>query len=86
MDKELELTKAYVESKSNPYLLQVPDMHELGPLWKIQDGRVARTQLRSNGTVDYPWHAWLSRQFGDHALPVKPPLEENQQKYDLWLA
>ncbi|KAI6025448.1 hypothetical protein EDC04DRAFT_240280 [Pisolithus marmoratus] len=84
VDKELELTKAYVESKSK--LLIVPSMYEHGPLWKIQDGHVARPQLRSNGTADYPWHAWLSSEFGDHALPIKPPLEENQQRYDLWLA
>lgn len=84
VDKELELTKEYIESRST--LLVVPDMHEHGPLWKIQQGSIARPQLNPNATADYPWHAWLSSRVGDFLLPIVPPLPEEQQRYDLWLA
>ncbi|KIJ62442.1 hypothetical protein HYDPIDRAFT_169112 [Hydnomerulius pinastri MD-312] len=84
LDMEKELTKDYVESKST--LLPVPDMHEHGPLWKIQAGYANRPQLNSNGTAAYPWHAWLSSEFGQSPLPIVPPLGPDVQKYDVWLA
>lgn len=61
-------------------------MHEHGPLWKIQPGSAARPQLRPNDTADYPWHAWLASKFGDFKLPIVPPLSEDKQKYDVWMA
>ncbi|KZV78152.1 hypothetical protein EXIGLDRAFT_847778 [Exidia glandulosa HHB12029] len=79
-----ELTKEYVEDNST--LIVVPDLHEHGPLWKIQEGTKATPKLLSNGAVDYPWHAWLASQFGDHLLPIKPPLGTDKQKFDVWLA
>ncbi|KAF5346222.1 hypothetical protein D9758_014383 [Tetrapyrgos nigripes] len=84
IDTDAELTKEYVEKNST--LLVVPDMHEHGPLWKIQQGNQAKPKLRPNGTVDYPWHAWLASQFGDRKLPIIPPLPANEQKYDVWMA
>jgi len=84
IDTSAELTKKYVENNSE--LLVVPDMHEHGPLWKIQPGTKATPQLRPNDTADYPWHAWLASKFGEYELPIKPPLDEDKQRYDLWLA
>ena len=83
IDKHAELTKSYVEMNST--LLVVPDMHEHGPLWKVQSGSQAKPQLRPNDTVDYPWHAWLASHFG-LVLAYTPPLPPNQQKYDVWMA
>lgn len=84
IDTEAELTKNYVEKNST--LLVVPSMYEHGPLWKIQPGTNATPKFRENGTVDYPWHAWLASGFGDHTLPIQPPLPEDIQRYDLWMA
>jgi hypothetical protein len=84
IDPEAELTKEYVEENST--LLIVPSMYEHGPLWKVQPGTEATPKLRENDTADYPWHAWLARKFGDYKLPIKPPLGENVQRYDLWMA
>jgi hypothetical protein len=61
-------------------------MHEHGPLWKVQPGTQATPKLRANDTADYPWHAWLASKFGDYELPIDPPLEEDVQRFDLWLA
>jgi aldos-2-ulose dehydratase len=61
-------------------------MEEHGPLWKTQPGSDARPIMRSNGTVDYPWHAWLASKFGDYKLPMDSPLPPSEQKYDVWLA
>ncbi|KAL6304158.1 hypothetical protein BKA93DRAFT_785315 [Sparassis latifolia] len=79
-----ELTKEYVEKNST--LLVVPSMYEHGPLWKIQPGTQATPKLRPNDTVDYPWHAWLASNFGEQKLPIKPPLDEKRQRFDLWMA
>ncbi|KAK7055209.1 hypothetical protein R3P38DRAFT_2760456 [Favolaschia claudopus] len=84
IDTDKELTKEYVEANST--LLLLADMHEHGPLWKIQSGNEAKPVLRPNGTVDYPWHAWLAGQFGERQLPILPPLPANEQKYDVWMA
>lgn len=84
IDTKAELTKDYVEKNST--LLAVPSMYEHGPLWKIQPGTKATPKLRENGTVDYPWHAWLASRFGEYKLPIVPPLKEGTQKFDLWLA
>lgn len=84
IDTDLELTKDYVEKNST--LLVVKSHHEHGPLWKIQPGTKATPKLRENGTVDYPWHAWLASRFGEYKLPIKPPLDSNTQKFDVWLA
>ncbi|KAI0314587.1 hypothetical protein OF83DRAFT_1174605, partial [Amylostereum chailletii] len=84
IDTAKELTKEYVENNST--LLVVPDMHEHGPLWKIQPGTAATPQIRPNDTVDYPWHAWLASQFGDYTLPIEPPLDQSEQKFDVWMA
>ncbi|KAG7098218.1 Aldos-2-ulose dehydratase [Marasmius oreades] len=55
-------------------LVVVPDLHEHGPLWRIdKDGYPL---LRMNDTVDYPWHAWL-------AGNGKPG---QKQAYDVWVA
>lgn len=84
IDTEAELTKTYVEENST--LIVVPSMYEHGPLWKIQPGTEATPKLRDNDTADYPWHAWLASRFGDYKLPIKPPLGENEQRFDLWMA
>jgi len=52
----------------------VGDMSEHGPLWRtVRDGIPER---RINGTVDYPWHAWLAGEGRPGA----------QQSYDVWAA
>lgn len=84
IDTDLELTKDYVEKNST--LLVVPSFYEHGPLWKIQPGTQATPKLRENGTVDYPWHAWLASRFGEYKLPIKPPLDSKTQRFDVWLA
>ncbi|THV03946.1 hypothetical protein K435DRAFT_835549 [Dendrothele bispora CBS 962.96] len=84
IDTGLELTKEYVEKNST--LIVVKDLHEHGPLWKIMPGKQTMPKLRNNGTVDYPWHAWLASQFGHYKLPIVPPLDESKQKYDIWMA
>ncbi|KAK1231003.1 hypothetical protein PQX77_005890 [Marasmius sp. AFHP31] len=84
IDKEAELTKDYVEENST--LLVVPDLHEHGPLWKVQEGWEARPKIRDNDTVDYPWHAWLASRFGEWKLPMENPLSDNEQKFDVWMA
>lgn len=85
IDVEAELTLEYVEKNSE--LLVVPDMYEHGPLWKVQEGHQAQPEFRpTNGTVDYPWHAWLSSRFGQWPLPMPQPLPPNEQKYDVWMA
>ncbi|KAG6902174.1 hypothetical protein C0995_003456 [Termitomyces sp. Mi166 len=84
IDPAAELTRTYVETNST--LLVVPDMHEHGPLWKIQAGSQARPVIRPDDTVDYPWHAWLASRFGDWTLPIVPALPSDQQKYDVWMA
>lgn len=61
-------------------------MYEHGPLWKIKQGTEATPLIRPNDTVDYPWHAWLASEFGDHKLPIQPPLKPSEQKYDVWMA
>ncbi|KAJ3982175.1 hypothetical protein F5890DRAFT_408747 [Lentinula detonsa] len=51
----------------------VPDMYEHGPLWRTRkDGLPS---LRDNGTVDYPWHAWIAG--GKSSSP---------QAFDVWVA
>ncbi|KAF9457213.1 hypothetical protein BDZ94DRAFT_1176031 [Collybia nuda] len=84
IDPALELTREYVENNST--LLVVPSMHEHGPLWKVQPGSEARPQLRPNDTADYPWHAWLAGAFGEFEIPIKPPLGEERQRFDVWMA
>jgi len=84
IDTDAELTKEYVEKNST--LIVVPSMHEHGPLWKVKPGTQATPKLRENGTVDYPWHAWLASRFGEYKLPIVPPLDQHTQKFDLWLA
>jgi hypothetical protein len=84
IDVKKELTKEYVEKNST--LIVVPDMAEHGPLWKIKPGTQATPVIRDNGTVDYPWHAWLASEFGNHTLPINPPLGTDKQRYDIWLA
>ncbi|KAI8970759.1 hypothetical protein BD414DRAFT_427330 [Trametes punicea] len=83
-DKGQELKKSYVESHTEKVV--VPSLHEHGPLWKVQPNSVAKPKLLSNGCADYPYHAWLASQFGDWPIPINPPLPQNQQKYDVWLA
>lgn len=84
IDQDKELTREYVESNSE--LIICPDMHEHGPLWKVQEGPGASPRFRPNGTVDYPWHAWLASEFGDHPIPIQPPLQGENQKFDVWAA
>ncbi|KAK0487208.1 hypothetical protein IW261DRAFT_1652792 [Armillaria novae-zelandiae] len=51
----------------------VPSMSEHGPLWRTSaDGMPL---FRDNGTVDYPWHAWIAGN-GD----------PDKQKFDVWVA
>ncbi|KAJ8082437.1 hypothetical protein PM082_008292 [Marasmius tenuissimus] len=83
-DKKFELTKEHVEKNSTP--LVVPNMHEHGPLWKVQEGWEAKPKIRDNDTVDYPWHAWLASRFGEWELPMEKPLPDNEQKFDVWMA
>ncbi|KAJ7028773.1 hypothetical protein C8F04DRAFT_1212107 [Mycena alexandri] len=78
IDTDAELTKATK--------LVVPTMYEHGPLWTIVPGTKWTPQLRENDTAKYPWHAWLASEFGDHKLPIIPPLSRERQKFDLWLA
>lgn len=47
---------------------------------------MARPVIRENDTADYPWHAWLASDFGERHLPIIPPLNPEDQKYDVWLA
>ncbi|KAJ7021157.1 hypothetical protein C8F04DRAFT_1013557 [Mycena alexandri] len=84
IDTDAELTKAYVEANSTK--LVVPTMYEHGPLWTVVPGTKWTPQLRENDTAKYPWHAWLASEFGDHKLPIIPPLSRERQKFDLWLA
>ncbi|KAG5730224.1 hypothetical protein E4T56_gene11637 [Termitomyces sp. T112] len=86
IDQNEELTKSYVEANSD--MLIVPNMHEHGPLWKIQQCSQARPVIRIDNplAVEYPWHAWLASRFGDWSLPIIPPLPSSQQKYDVWMA
>lgn len=79
-----ELEKKFVEDNSN--LIVVPPMSEHGPLWRIQEGTVARPKLLPNGTADYPWHSWIASEFGDYKIPITPPLDKDKQKYDVWTA
>ncbi|SJL07214.1 related to Aldos-2-ulose dehydratase [Armillaria ostoyae] len=51
----------------------VPSMSEHGPLWRTNtDGMPL---FRNNGTLDYPWHAWIAGN-GD----------PNKQRFDVWMA
>ncbi|TDL21830.1 hypothetical protein BD410DRAFT_789214 [Rickenella mellea] len=84
VDTNKELTKSYVDENSK--LLVVPDLQEHGALWKVVPGTVSTPQIRPNGTVDYPWHAWLASKFGEYDLPITPPLEPKEQRFDVWLA
>ena len=84
IDVKKELTKEYVEKTST--LLVVPDMHEHGPLWRIKEGTQATPIIRDDDTVSYPWHAWLASDFGDYDLPIEPPLQEDVQSFDVWMA
>lgn len=79
-----ELDKEYVKKNSN--LVVCPPLEEHGPLWRIQKDTAATPILRANGTVNYPWHAWLASEFGDHTLPIEPPLGEDKQRFDVWAA
>ncbi|THU84404.1 hypothetical protein K435DRAFT_733201, partial [Dendrothele bispora CBS 962.96] len=60
--------------KSQYDSLVVPDMHEHGPLWRVREDGLPK--LRNNGTVDYPWHAWLAGDVGGG----------QRQSFDVWLA
>ncbi|KAH9885080.1 hypothetical protein C8Q73DRAFT_718341 [Cubamyces lactineus] len=96
IDESKELTEPYVSR--NTERVVVPALHEHGPLWKVQSepstdaGAPSTTMFRAkpkllpNGCVDYPWHAWLASRFGERAIPVKPPLNEQEQSFDVWLA
>ncbi|KAF7354079.1 Aldos-2-ulose dehydratase [Mycena venus] len=84
VDQSAELTKAYVDAHSTKLI--VPTMFEHGPLWKLQKDTKWRPQIRSNDTVDYPWHAWIATGFGTYKLPMESPLSESDQVFDLWLA
>ncbi|KAJ3876870.1 hypothetical protein F5051DRAFT_453502 [Lentinula edodes] len=52
----------------------VPDMYEHGPLWRTR--RDGLPSLRDNGTVDYPWHAWIA---GGRS-------GSSPQSFDVWVA
>ncbi|KAJ7660887.1 hypothetical protein DFH06DRAFT_1400283 [Mycena polygramma] len=84
IDTDAELTKSYVESRSTKLI--VPTMFEHGPLWKVLPNTKWTPQLRPNDTADYPWHAWLTSEFGERPLPIVPPLPKERQVFDLWLA
>ncbi|KAL0570157.1 hypothetical protein V5O48_011812 [Marasmius crinis-equi] len=84
IDKNLELTKEYVEKNTKQAVC--PSLYEHGPLWKVQDGFRAKPKLLSNGCADYPWHAWLASKFGDWKIPIVPPHKPENQAYDVWLA
>ncbi|KAI0325062.1 hypothetical protein GY45DRAFT_1438646 [Cubamyces sp. BRFM 1775] len=84
IDESAELTEPYVSLHTSH--LPVPALHEHGPLWKVQPGSCARPQLLPNGCADYPWHAWLAGEFGKWGIPIDPPLEGEEQRYDVWLA
>jgi hypothetical protein len=79
------LTRPLSKLDAHSTKLVFPMMFEHGPRWKVQTDTKWRPQIRSNDTVDYSWHAWLSTGFGDHKLPIDP-LSENEQIFDLWLA
>ncbi|KAK0479009.1 hypothetical protein EDD18DRAFT_1468854 [Armillaria luteobubalina] len=51
----------------------VPSMAEHGPLWRTSKDGVPL--FRENGTVDYPWHAWLAGSGNPE-----------EQKFDVWVA
>ncbi|KAI0031185.1 hypothetical protein K488DRAFT_79220 [Vararia minispora EC-137] len=84
IDLKKELTKEWVNEHST--LIVVPDLCEHGPLWKIQQGTKAAPKLLPNAAVDYPYHAWLSSDFGKYTIPIKPSLGSDKQKFDVWLA
>ncbi|KIJ51186.1 hypothetical protein M422DRAFT_58813 [Sphaerobolus stellatus SS14] len=52
----------------------VNNLHEHGPLWRTS--RDGIPEWRTNGTVDYPWHAWI-------AGPGDPSVN---QSFDVWIA
>ncbi|PVF95724.1 hypothetical protein CPB86DRAFT_787734 [Serendipita vermifera] len=72
IDQDKELTKDYIHDNATRLICE--DMHEHGPLWKTQEGSEAHPIMRPNGTVDYPWHAWLASKFGDYTFPFDPRL------------
>ncbi|KAJ4480225.1 hypothetical protein J3R30DRAFT_3370961 [Lentinula aciculospora] len=51
----------------------VPDMSEHGPLWRTRGDGLPT--LRDNGTVDYPWHAWIAG-----------GMSGSLQAFDVWVA
>ncbi|KAK0244475.1 hypothetical protein EDD85DRAFT_945819 [Armillaria nabsnona] len=58
--------------KSSYSSVVVPSMSEHGPLWRTSaDGMPL---FRDNGTVDYPWYAWIAGN-GD----------PDKQKFDVWV-
>ncbi|CAL1708583.1 unnamed protein product [Somion occarium] len=50
-------------------LAVVPDLYEHSPLWRT--GLDGFPLLRTNDTIDYPWHAWLAG--------------SGKQSYDVWV-
>jgi len=80
LDKKKETDDlAWVEAKS--HLLVVPPLHEHGALWKVEPGTQSRPRFRANGTVDYPYHAWLASDF-----PNRQRNNPSKQAFDIWLA
>ncbi|KAJ3826741.1 hypothetical protein F5878DRAFT_619848 [Lentinula raphanica] len=51
----------------------VSDMYEHGPLWRTRKDGLPN--FRDNGTVDYPWHAWIA---GGKT--------QDPQAFDVWVA
>ncbi|KAK7680822.1 hypothetical protein QCA50_016132 [Cerrena zonata] len=61
-------------------------MYEHGPLWKIEQGTKATPEMFEDDTVDYPWHAWLSSEFGDYKIPHQVRPGSSEQSFDIWMS
>ncbi|KAJ1304646.1 hypothetical protein OPQ81_005787 [Rhizoctonia solani] len=62
--------------------LYVKSMEEHGPLWHIHTNSEGKRypKFRDDGTVDYPYHAWLAGPW------PRPNSKRTDEAYDVWLA
>ncbi|KAJ1304797.1 hypothetical protein OPQ81_005933 [Rhizoctonia solani] len=58
----------------------VKDMEEHGPLWRMNPDNNRYPKFRDNGTVEYPYHAWLAGPW------PRPEVTQTPTTYDCWLA
>ncbi|KAG8690323.1 hypothetical protein FRC11_012400 [Ceratobasidium sp. 423] len=61
----------------------VDSMHEHGPLWRMNPNSPDYPKFRDNGTVEYPYHAWIA---GPWPRTSSEPPEGTAETYDCWLA